>query len=70
MTTNISGSAKIYTFPPRGRFAMGSQVAGERDSDIATGAAMQPSFKVASGSGWYHEAAVQEAAKADPRRKN
>ena len=73
MTTNISGSAKIYAFPRRGRFAMGGQMAGQHDSDIIASAPTQPSVKIASGSGWYHEAAIQEAiheAKADPRRKN
>ena len=73
MTTNISGSAKIYAFPPRGRFAISGQMGGQRDSDMATGAPAPAGVKIASGSGWYHEAAIQESiheAKVDPRRKN
>jgi len=58
MTTNFSAtpaaSAKIYTFPPRGRFAL-------RIDDTAANANVQlPSgAKLVSGSGWYHDEAIQ-----------
>jgi hypothetical protein len=51
MTTSTSGgSAQIYQFPPRGRFARTESQAVES----------QPLVKVAAGSGWYHDAAIQE----------
>jgi len=62
MTTNFQdGSAKIYTFPARGRFA---------DSNGRDGPTrdMAPRIApVASGAGWYHEEAIREA---DLTRKN
>jgi hypothetical protein len=55
MTTSTSGgSAQIYQFPPRGRFAMSA-----RNEPQAVES--QPLVKVAAGSGWYHDAAIQEA---------
>jgi hypothetical protein len=55
MTTSTSGgSAQIYQFPPRGRFARNESQAG---SSLES----QPQVKVAAGSGWYHDAAIQEA---------
>jgi hypothetical protein len=59
MTTNFSeapgfaGSAKIYAFPPRGRFAL-------RENEIAPNASVQlpRGVKLVSGS-WYHDAAIQ-----------
>jgi hypothetical protein len=62
-SSNYSGSAKIYTFPPRGRFALRSQGEG-----FAPAANMQlpRGVKLVSGSGWYHE----EAIKAEQSRKN
>jgi hypothetical protein len=51
-----SGSAKIYQFPVRGRFA-----AAERST--ATQAAM-PLRRVVCGEAWYHEEAIQEAERA------
>ena len=65
MTTNFSAtptaSAKIYTFPPRGRFAL-------RVDDTAAAANVQlpRGVKLVPGSGWYHDAAIQ----ADDARKN
>ena len=65
MTTNASAaptaSAKIYTFPPRGRFAL-------RIDDTAAVAKVQLPRGVAlvSGSGWYHDEAIQ----AENARKN
>ena len=62
MTTNVSGSphmsgsANIYAFPARGRFAAGSQ---RDESKQVASVQLPPGVKVASGSGWYHEAAIQ-----------
>jgi len=67
MTSNISGSAKIYTFPPRGRFALRS----EADDVVPTANVQLPcGVKLVSGSGWYHDEAIQSAIKADHGRKN
>lgn len=58
MTTSISrGSAQIYEFPPRGRFALN----GRDESQLRVNVEPQTLVKVASGSGWYHDAAIQEA---------
>ena len=65
MTTTLSAtpttSATIYTFPPRGRFAL-------RIDDTAPAANVQlpRGAKVVSGSGWYHDEAIQ----AENARKN
>jgi hypothetical protein len=54
MTTSTSGgSAQIYQFPPRGRFALTARSEFQAVES-------QPLVKVAAGSGWYHEAAIQE----------
>jgi hypothetical protein len=66
MTTNLSGSphasgsAQIFAFPPRGRFA----VPGE--APVPANPQMLPAVKIASGSGWYHDEAIQ----AEQRRKS
>jgi hypothetical protein len=58
MTTSIAGgSARIYEFPPRGRFASN----GRDESQPRATLEAQSLVKVASGSGWYHDAAIQEA---------
>jgi hypothetical protein len=58
MTTSTHrGSAKIYEFPTRGRFAMAAQ----RQQTVA---AETPALHVAPATfsdAWYHEAAIQEA---------
>lgn len=60
MTSSISrGSAQIYEFPPRGRFALN----GRDQSQPRTKLESPPLVKVAAGSGWYHEAAIEEAAR-------
>jgi hypothetical protein len=65
MTTNFSAtptaSAKIYIFPPRGRFAL-------RIDDTAPAANVQlpRGVKLVPGSGWYHDEAIQ----AENPRKN
>ena len=54
MTTD-TGSAKIYQFPPRGRFA------GEhrREDARATSHSAQYIAQAACGSAWYHEEAIE-----------
>jgi|HubBroStandDraft_1064217.scaffolds.fasta_scaffold178529_2 hypothetical protein len=52
-----AGSAKIYTFPLRGRFAL----AKEYDAMESAGAKSAHGVKIASGSGWYHDAAIEDA---------
>ena len=56
-----SGSAQIYAFPPRGRFAL----AKEQDAMQSVGVKPAHGVKIAFGSGWYHEAAIEDAARAD-----
>jgi hypothetical protein len=53
MTSTSGGSAQIYQFPPRGRFALNAEPRTNLES--------QPLVKVVAGSGWYHDAAIQEA---------
>ena len=67
MTTNFSAtptaSAKIYTFPPRGRFALRidhTASAANANMQLPRGAELAP------GSGWYHDEAIQ----AENPRKN
>jgi hypothetical protein len=67
MTTNFSGSAKIYTFPARGRFAAGNS---SEQVKPAANISFPRGVRVASGSAWYHEEAIQEANKTEPARKN
>ena len=72
MSTNFSGSpaaagsAKIYTFPARGRFAPST----ERAAFDAANAQLPRGVKIASGSGWYHEAAIEDASNSSGRGKN
>lgn len=59
--SDYGGSAKIFQFPVRVRAA----AAGHRDEpkpsvDVASSRVA----KAAVGSGWYHEAAIQEAERA------
>jgi hypothetical protein len=67
MSTSMSrASATIYTFPPRGRFAI-----REQDTSVPATALQLPlGMKVSSGSGWYHEEAIQAAREAEQGRKN
>lgn len=56
MTTNFQGgSAKIFTFPARGRFADSNR------RDVATLDVAPRIAPVASGAGWYHDEAIREA---------
>jgi Protein of unknown function (DUF2735) len=60
MTTNLSGSphtsgsAQIFAFPPRGRFAATGQTPA-----LPVNTQLLPAVKIASGSAWYHDEAVQ-----------
>ena len=55
MTTDITGTtATIYTFPPRGRFAVNAQ-----HQDAKPAFQLPRGVKLASGSGWYHDEAIQ-----------
>jgi hypothetical protein len=53
MTTNVTAptaSAKIYAFPPRGRFALRiDDTAANANVQLPHGATLVP------GSGWYHD---------------
>ena len=51
------GTARIYQFPAGGRAAGGQH---PREETGSAGLATRVS-EVACGSGWYHEAAIQEA---------
>jgi hypothetical protein len=65
MSTQLRESARIYTFPTLKRQA---DVAAARLS-ARSGADLEPSAKAiaaSGGSGWYHDAAIEEAA---PERK-
>lgn len=56
-------SARIYDFPKRGRAPVGS----DRQDVVRTGATNVAALrlpKVVVTSGWYHEAAIQEAERA------
>lgn len=66
MAMNLQqASAKVYQFPKRGRFAT---VGDRQDTRLAAEAAALRPPKMVVGSGWYHEAAIQEAAQAAKRR--
>jgi hypothetical protein len=62
MTTNFSappefsGTATIYKFPPRGRYALRIQ---DGDAALAANAPMPRGVKLITGSGWYHDDAIQ-----------
>jgi Protein of unknown function (DUF2735) len=53
-----TGSARIYQFPARGRFAANGQ--HEATEPVAT-VALPRDFKIVAGSGWYHDEAIQAA---------
>jgi hypothetical protein len=64
MTTNFSQenlsqeSARIYQFPARGRKTVDSR---REDSNSAIDGAAPRVSATTFGSGWYHEAAIQDA---------
>ena len=55
-TSSDRASAQIYQFPARGRFA-----AIGRDETPAAKPSAPQAVKAAGGSGWYHEAAIEDA---------
>jgi hypothetical protein len=59
MTTN-SGSAKIYQFPARGRFAA---VVERDESKPAANLTSSHVVRAVVGGAWYHDEAIQEAAR-------
>ena len=67
MTTPITGTAKIYAFPPRGRFALRMQNDG---ISVANVQLPEGAEFARQGSGWYHEEAVQDELKPELNRKN
>ena len=63
MTTNSDrASARIYTFPARGRFA-----AGQRDETKPVVNFTSHPVKAVVGEAWYHDEAIKEAATDDGR---
>jgi hypothetical protein len=59
MNTSLNhGSAKIYQFPAGGRAALGGRRYEETKPTAEPGPRVN---EVACGSGWYHEAAIQES---------
>jgi hypothetical protein len=59
-TSSDRASAQIYQFPARGRFA--ASIA--RDETPAAKPGSPQAVKAAGGSGWYHEAAIEDAERA------
>jgi len=60
MNTSLNhGSAKIYQFPVGGRSAVRSR--GEDELKTTANEASSDVSDAACGSGWYHEAAIQES---------
>jgi Protein of unknown function (DUF2735) len=66
-------SAKIYTFPPRGRFALrisGGVLTAPAHVDLSH-VELPHGVKLVSAAAWYHDEAIQEEHDdAEPRRKN
>jgi len=61
MQLGREGSARIYQFPIGGRSGLAVNPSGRRtDTEGRTNLAQRPTETI-SGSGWYHEAAIQEA---------
>ena len=68
MTTQISGSAKIYTFPPRGRFALrmtGNELSAAANLQLPRGVEL-----TSGGSSWYHDEAIAETHDGTAGRNN
>ena len=59
-TSSDRTSAQIYQFPARGRFA--ASIA--HDETPAAKLNSPQAVKMAGGSGWYHEAAIEDAERA------
>jgi hypothetical protein len=68
MTAHLtSGSATIYTFPPRGRFALNGQ---NEQAQFAANLQLPRGVKISHGSSWYHDEAIQESLQAERGRNN
>ena len=61
-SSEFSGSATIYRFPPRGRYAL-----RERSDDLVSNRSLPRGARLSCGSGWYHDDAI---AAEQPGRKN
>jgi hypothetical protein len=59
-TSSDRASAQIYQFPARGRFAASIAQAETSAAQLNS----PPAVKAAGGSGWYHEAAIEDAERA------
>jgi hypothetical protein len=57
------GSAQIYTFPPRGRYAIGGNDTPQNKQPLN----FTPQQAILGASAWYHDEAVRDA---EPPRKN
>ena len=61
-------SAKIYTFPPRGRFALrtnGGAVVAPENFELPQGAEL-----TVGGGSWYHDEAIRDEHNSGPRHQN
>jgi hypothetical protein len=56
-------TATIYTFPARGRFAVGDEGKAARQSG-------QGALPTVMGSGWYHDEAIREEHERNNKNKN
>jgi Protein of unknown function (DUF2735) len=66
MNTSLNqGSARIYQFPAGGRAALGGR--RNEEAKAVTDPASPRVSEAACGSGWYHEAAIQESKPARDR---
>ena len=59
MTIDKTRTAKIYAFPPRGRMAS----AVVKRSELSGRATLNAHPRIEFGSGWYHDAAIDEGGK-------
>ncbi len=64
-SSDFSGSATIYAFPPRGRYAL----RGPGENSVVN-LQLPRDAKLCTGSGWYHEEAIQDAIKGEQTQKN
>ena len=66
MNTSLKhGSARIYQFPAGGRAALGGR--RYEEAKAVTDPASPRASEAACGSGWYHEAAIEESKPARER---
>jgi hypothetical protein len=65
MATVSQGTAQIFKFPPRGRFALGGNDPAGRN--VITNLPLSHAVSAALSGAWYHDEAVREA---EQPRKN